>query len=289
MEGILRTDAGEIRYFWKISLALILIIMLIVISRIVLIFAVQQVFILQGMTSDIAFENAQVFVSESSEGQVIASSLDLVLTLLLVLFLVTRIEKREFHLTDLGLDLQRNILPFVGLGLFMGCVLFLGAAMFGVLLGTLEFPISPNLSQWPFLSMLVASIAFYVLNSFWQEVLFRGYLQTRAVGEFGRFTGVTAVTVVFVVFHSLVQTLTPIGILAGFLLFSFIGLLYEKTNSLYLVGVIHAVLNFLPALFNTWWQGLEAAMTYGIALILLILMIHQTEQRAQVDSNHTHL
>jgi membrane protease YdiL (CAAX protease family) len=287
MKEILKTDTGEIRYFWKISLTLILTTALVLMARVILILGIQQVFILQGVASDVAFQNAQLFVSESSEGQAIASSFDLLLVLMLVFFLVTRIEKRELHLSDVGLNLQRNTLPFVGLGLVVGCALFFGAAMFGVLFGTVEFPISPNLSQWPFSSAIVGSIAFYVLNSFWQEVLFRSYLQTRAVEEFGRFTGVMAVTVVFVVFHGLVQTLTPIGILTGLVLFSFVGLLYDKTRSLYLVCVIHAVLNFLPALFDIWWQGLEAALTYGIALILLLLVIRQTEQRAQVDSNHT--
>ncbi|MGD9380892.1 MAG: CPBP family intramembrane metalloprotease [Candidatus Thorarchaeota archaeon] len=289
MAEILRTGAGEIRYLWKISLALILTIVLIIISRIVMILAIQQVFVLQGVSSDIAFQNAQVFVSESSEGQAIASSIDLVLILLLVFLLVTRIERREFHLTELGLGLHHNSPLFAGLGLVIGCVLFLGAAMFGVLFGTLEFPLSPNLNQWPIVTTLVASIAFYVLNSFWQEILFRGYLQTRAVEEYGRLIGVIAVAVVFVVFHGLVQSLTPIGILTGILLFSFIGLLYDKTKSLYLVGMIHAVLNFLPVLFNTWWQGLEAILIYGIALALLFLMVHHIEQRAQTNSNKSQL
>ncbi|MFW9966950.1 MAG: lysostaphin resistance A-like protein [Candidatus Thorarchaeota archaeon] len=278
MAGVLRTGTGELRYLWKFSLVFILLLVLIVISRILLILAVQQAFILQGTPSDIAFQNSQVFVAETSEGQAIASSLDLLFTLLLVFFLATRIEKRDFCLTDLGLNPQRNTLPYVGLGLVIGCILFLGAAMFGVLFGTLEPPLSPNLNQWPILSTLVASIAFYILNSFWQEIVFRGYLQTRAVEEYGRLAGVMSVTIVFVVFHGLVQTLTLYGILTGLLLFSFIGLLYDKTRSLYLVGVIHAVLNFLPALFNTWWQGLEAIITYGIALALLVLLTLRSEQ-----------
>ena len=289
MAGVLRTDTGEIRYLWKFSLTFILLLVLIFISRILLILAVQQAFILQGTPSDIAFQNSQVFVSESSEGQAIASSLDLLFTLLIVFFLVTRIEKRDFCLTDLGLNLQRNTLPYVGLGLVIGCALFLGAAMFGVLFGTLESPLSPNLNQWPILSTLVASIAFYVLNSFWQEIVFRGYLQTRAVEEYGRLAGVMAVTIVFVVFHGLVQTLTLNGILTGLLLFSFIGLLYDNTRSLYLVGVIHAVLNFLPALFNTWWQGLEAIITYGIALALLVLLTRRSEQGVELVNNRPQL
>ncbi|MGD9395504.1 MAG: CPBP family intramembrane metalloprotease, partial [Candidatus Thorarchaeota archaeon] len=132
------------------------------------------------------------------------------------------------------------------------------------------------------LTTLIASITFYVLNSFWQEVLFRGYLQTRAVNEFGQSIGVIVVTTIFVVFHGLVQTLTLIGVLTGFLLFSFIGLLYDKTKSLYLVIVIHAVLNFLPALFDTWWQGLEAVMIYGIVLLLLILVIYKQSRNPRV-------
>jgi membrane protease YdiL (CAAX protease family) len=287
MAGVLRTDTGEIRYLWKFSLIFILLLVLIVISRILLILAVQQAFILQGTPFDIAFQNSQVFVAETSEGRAIASSLDLLFTLLLVFFLVTCIEKRDFCLTDLGLNLQRNTLPYVGLGLVIGCALFLGATMFGVLFGTLESPLSPDLNQWLILSTLVASIAFYVLNSFWQEIVFRGYLQTRAVEEYGRLAGVMTVTIVFVVFHGLVQTLTLNGILTGLLLFSFIGLLYDNTRSLYLVGVIHAVLNFLPALFNTWWQGLEAIITYGIALALLVLLTRRSEQGVEPVNNRS--
>lgn len=282
MERILRTDTGEVRYFWKITLALILTIILIVISRVLLILVVQQIFILQGMTLNVASQNAQVFVSESSEGQAIASALDLALILLLVFFLVTRIEKQEFHLNDFGLNLQRNTLPFVGLGLITGCTLFLGAALVGVFLGTIELPLYPDFSQWSLLTTLIASITFYVLNSFWQEILFRGYLQTRAVNEFGQSIGVITVTAIFVIFHGLVQTLTLTGILTGFLLFSFIGLLYDKTKSLYLVAVIHAVLNFLPALFDTWWQLLEAVPIYGIALFLLSLAIQKQNRDSTV-------
>jgi membrane protease YdiL (CAAX protease family) len=279
MERALRIDTGEIRFFWKLAATLILLLALIVISRIGLIFVIQQIFILQGVPSSGALQNAQIFVAESSEGQAIASSLDVLLTFILVALLVTRIEKHEFHLSEIGLNLQRNTLPFVLLGLIIGCSLFLGAIMFGALLNTIEFPVFLTLDQWPFWSTLVASIIFYVLNSFWQEIVFRGYLQTRAVEEYGRIVGIVVITVIFVVFHGLVQALTPIGILSGLLLFSFIGLLYDKTKSIYLVGVIHAVLNFLPVLFNISWLGSETVMIYGIVLLLLILVIYQTEQR----------
>lgn len=289
MERALRTDTGEIRYFWKISFTLILTIILIVISRLLLILMVQQIFILQGMNSDISFQNAQIFVSESSEGQAVASFLDLILMLMLVFLLVTRFEKREFHLSELGLNLQRNTLPFVGLGFAIGSALFLGPVLLRVLFGTLSFPIYPDLSLYPFLSTIAASVIFYILNSFWQEVVFRGYLQTRAVEQFDRYVGVIVVAVAFVLFHGLVQTLTPIGILTGLFLFLFIGLLYDKTRSLYLVGVIHAVLNFLPVLFDIAWQGLEIALIYGIAFVLLTLVIHTTEQEVPPDSSATTL
>ena len=282
MERALRTDKGEIRFLWKLVVTLILLLALIVVSRIALIFVVQQIFILQGVPSSDALQNAQIFVAESFEGQAIASSLDILLTFILVVVLVTRIEKREFHLIDIGLNLQRNTLPFVVLGFVIGCGLFLGAVVFGVLLNTVEFPVLLNLDLWPFWSTLIASIIFYILNSFWQEIVFRGYLQTQAVKEYGRIFGIVLITAIFVVFHGLVQALTPIGILSGLLLFGFIGLLYDKTKSLYLVGSSHAVLNFLPVLFNISWSGLETVLTYGIALLLLILVIYQGEQRSSL-------
>ncbi|MFW9833155.1 MAG: lysostaphin resistance A-like protein [Candidatus Thorarchaeota archaeon] len=277
MEGVLRTGTGEIRFFWKLAVTLVLIIALIVISRLSLILVVQLVFLSQGTPSSVAFQNAQLFVAESAEGQAIASSLDLLLMLLLVIVVVTRIEKHDFRWDIIGLNLKRDTIPFMIFGLVIGWSLFLGAIVVGIFLNSQMFPFLPDFSQWPLLSTLVASIMFYVLNGFWQEIVFRGYLQTRAVEEYGRIFGIAAVTLVFVIFHGLVQPLTPIGILSGCLLFSFIGLLYERTKSLYLVGVIHVVLNFLPVLFNIAWQGLETAITNGIALLILILVTHQTE------------
>ncbi|GAG54114.1 unnamed protein product, partial [marine sediment metagenome] len=75
MSRALRTDTGEIRFIWKLGITLILILVLIIISRFSLIFTVQQILILQGTPSSVAFQNAQILVAESAEGQAIASSL----------------------------------------------------------------------------------------------------------------------------------------------------------------------------------------------------------------------
>ena len=262
----------EIRFFWKLSLTLMLLLVIIAISRIGLLFLVQEISIYQGISSSVASQNAQFFVTESSMGQAIASSLDAILIFTLVYILVTRIERRELHLDDIGLGLHRNTPSLVVLGLVIGTGLFLGAVVFGVIFGSQDLPLLTNLIRWKYLSPLFASIIFYILNSLWQEIVFRGYLQARAVEEYGRLFGILAVTVVFVILHGLVQTVTPMGIISGLFLFSFIGLLYEQTRSLYLVSVMHAVLNFLPILFNIEWQGLETTITYCIALILSILV-----------------
>ncbi|MFX1580431.1 MAG: lysostaphin resistance A-like protein [Promethearchaeota archaeon] len=284
MEGVLRTGTGEIRFFWKLAVTLILIFALIVISRLSLILVVQLFFLLQGTPSAAAFQNAQIFAAESAVGQAIASSLDLLLILLLVILMITRIEKHDFHWDIIGLNPKRNTLPFVIIGLAIGGAIFFGAIIFGALLHIQVLSIIPDFSQWPILSTLVATLIFYILNSFWQEIVFRGYLQTWAVEEYGRLFGILAITLVFVIFHGLVQTLTLIGTISGLLIFGFIGLLYEKTRSLYLVGVIHTALNFLPVLFNISWQGLETVIIYGIALVLLVLLIHQTEQPDSTSS-----
>ena len=284
MSSVLKTDSGAIRFIWKLGITLVLILVMIIISRFSLIFAVQQILILQGAPSSVAFQNAQIFVAESTIGQAIASSLDFLLMLLLVVVLVTRLEKREFHLSNIGMNLQRNTLPLIFLGLIIGCVFFLGSLMFGVLFSTLELPIFFDLDQWVVLSTLVAAIIFYILNSFWQEIIFRGYLQTQAVERYGQMYGVIGIAVIFVIFHGLVQSLTVIGIISGIILFIFIGLLYDKTRSLYLVGVMHAVLNFLPVLLDISFLGLETAVVYGIALLLLILVIYKTKMETSTSS-----
>ena len=274
MTDALRTDTGDIRFFWKLAATLILTLALIIVNRLALILTVQQVLILQGTPPSVAPQDAQIFVAETSEGLAIAGSLDLLLMFLLVVLLISKVEKNEFHWADIGLKFKRSTIPFILVGSVIGLVLFLGSLALGIILGTQTFPIAPDLAQWSTSTGLIASVIFYSLNSFWQELVFRGYLQTRAIERYGTLPGIIIIAVVFVVFHGLVQTLTLPGIITGSLLFCFIGLIYEKTRSIYLVTAIHAFLNFLPVLFGVSWAGMEATIIYGFALALLVLVVH---------------
>ena len=58
----------------------------------------------------------------------------------------------------------------------------------------------------------------------------------------------------------------------GVLLFSFVGLLYQITRSLYLVVAVHAALNLLPMMLDFLPQDLASGIIYGIALIFSILV-----------------
>lgn len=274
MTDTFRTDTGELRFLWKLATTLILTFTLVIISRLALVLTVQQVFILQGTPPSVASQDARAFFAETPEGLAIAGSLDFLLMFLLVIFLISKVEKKEIHWVDIGLKLKRSTISFILVGSVIGLALFLGSLALGIILGTQVLPIIPDLGQWSTSTGLIASVTFYSLNSFWQELVFRGYLQTRAIERYGKIPGIIFIAVVFVVFHGLVQTLTLPGIINGILLFCFIGLLYVATRSIYLVTAIHALLNFLPVLFVVSWAGVEAAIVYSVALALLVLVMH---------------
>ncbi|MBD3206306.1 CPBP family intramembrane metalloprotease [Candidatus Bathyarchaeota archaeon] len=273
-----QNKASPINYLWILLITITSTIVLVIISRFTLIAILQRLYILQNIPYSKTWEKAQFFVSETGTGQAIAATLDALLMLILVYSLITYVENTEFSFNEMGLDLRKNTLRSIAYGLVVGSGLFYMALLLGVFFN-LQNPqqYSSGVQFWVN-GAFVSYGVFNLMNSLWQEIVFRGYLQNRAVVSYGRYKGVLLISIVFVLIHGLVQTLTLVRFISGLILFIFIGLIFDVTGSLFFVTFMHGALNYLVLAYQIEWKGGEVILTYLFALFLMIF-IQRHKQR----------
>jgi membrane protease YdiL (CAAX protease family) len=185
----------------------------------------------------------------------------------LMYILTTKLDGRDFSWAKIGLSWKPTVFIFFGVGVILGGVLELFSLGLGIAQGTVEKLMTPTIASIAVLTGTTAAM----LDSFSQEIAFRGYLQTRFVESYGAQIGIPVVAISFVLLHLLVNPLSPLEILTGSSLFLLVGLMYHMTGSLYLVGALHGTLNYIPALLETWPHPLDRAIVYGLALGLVLL------------------
>jgi len=125
-------------------------------------------------------------------------------------------------------------------------------------------------------SAIVRNLALYIPMGFSEEVLFRGYIQTRLVERHGAARGILIGSVVFTLLHLFGRPLSPVAIFSGLILWSAVGALYHWSRSLYLVGMFHAamnsVLNVLPSSESEW----EGFLVHILTLLLIVVLGRQS-------------
>jgi membrane protease YdiL (CAAX protease family) len=196
---------------------------------------------------------------------------------LLVFVLITKIEKREFKWSDLGLALNSRNLCYFILGLFFGFIFTFITIGVGLILKLIQFQplkldeffISANIE------FLILFFVWAMLNGFWQEIVFRGYLQTRAIERINAPVGILTVTIYFVLIHFIDRQLTLPWVFAGTLLFILISLLYYHTKSLDLVVAMHGMINYLDQVIELiglkWNSPISVYRMKDIAILGVIL------------------
>ena len=242
-----RNKTGNIKTYWTLFIVAFSVLAIIVLNRIIL--------RMIGITND------------TTDSQIVLGIMDLVAVIGLIYVLTIKLDKRDFRWAKIGLSCKPNILVFFGVGIIIGGVLEIFSLGLSIAQGTVEIPMAPNITSIAFL----IGITTVMLDSFWQEIAFRGYLQTRFVENYGAIIGIPVVAVSFILIHLLFNPLSLIEILTGIVLFLLVGLLYHMTRSIYLVGALHGTLNYIPRLLETWSQPLDRAIVYGLTLGLVLL------------------
>ena len=247
IDRLLRNEMGSVKAYWSLFIVTFSVLALVILNRIIL--------RLIGL------------LNETIESQMASGVMDLIVVTALMYVLTVKLDRKDFSWTGLGLAWKPTVPIFFAGGVILGGVLELLCWGLGVARGIVETPMTPSIA----LVAVLAGATAAMLNSFWQELTFRGYLQTRFEQSYGAQIGIAVVAVSFVLFHLLVGPLSPLEILAGSILFLLVGSLYHLTGSLYLVGALHGTLNYLPVLLETWSQPLDRAIVYGLALGLVLL------------------
>jgi len=244
---LLRNKTGNVRTYCNMFILAFSVLAIIVLNRIIL--------------------RVIGLINNTADSQIVLGIMDFVAVTGLIYVLTTKLDRRDFRWAEIGLSWKPNILLFFGVGIILGGVLEIFSLGLGIAQGIVETPIMPNIASIAILTGITA----VMLDSFWQEIAFRGYLQTRLVENYRAIIGIPVVAVSFILIHLLFNPLTPLEVLTGIILFLLIGLLFHMTRSIYLVGALHGTLNYIPRLLETWSQPLDRAIVYGLALGLVLL------------------
>jgi membrane protease YdiL (CAAX protease family) len=216
---------------------------------------------MEGYSQGLALERAQTQMM-SLESQAFLCAIDALLMFLLVFLLITRIEKSNFQWAALGLTLKPTSIFYFFIGIFLGFIFTVVTIGTGLIQGTIQFqPQKPEDLFIPYnVKFIILFFVWAMLNGFWQELVFRGYLQTRVVERHNATVGILTVTIYFILIHFIDRQLTLPWVIAGTLLFILISLLFHHTKSLYLVGAMHSMINYLDQvteLIGLEWNSLE--------------------------------
>ncbi|MFB0522424.1 MAG: CPBP family intramembrane glutamic endopeptidase, partial [Candidatus Bathyarchaeia archaeon] len=197
----LRNETGTVRAYWTLFIVAFSVLAIIVLNRI----------ILRGIG----------LLNDTTESQIVSGIMDLMAVAGLVYVLTTKLDRRGFSWAGIGLAGKPTVFIFFSGGVILGGVLELLSLGLGIARGIVETPMTPSIAPVAVLTGATAAM----LNSFWQEIAFRGYLQTRFVESYGALVGIPVVALSFVLFHLLAGPLSPLEVLTGSILFLLVGLL----------------------------------------------------------------
>ena len=232
----------------------------------------EQIFISKGYQQVIAVELAQAQIM-SLEAQAILGVFDTLLMVFFVYILIKKNEQRGLRWSTFGLDLRKSSISYFILGSFLGLLFIIITRGIALVTGTIQIQTLriEDLFNQSNIKFIIYFYIWAILNGFWQEIVFRGYLQTRVVEIYNPIIGIPAVTIYFIMIHFIDRELTIFWIAAGTLLFLLISLIYYHTKSLFLVGAIHGSINYFDRLTElvgiTWISPLS---NYWIESILLL-------------------
>ena len=118
--------------------------------------------------------------------------------------------------------------------------------------------------------ILIQKLVLYLGMGFGEEIVFRGYVQTRLVKRYRAIWGVLAAAVIFTLLHQISYRLSPVTILSGVMLWTTMGALYLLSKSLYLVGMFHGVMNTLLNTLHFEVGDISSMVVHAFALLLVI-------------------
>jgi membrane protease YdiL (CAAX protease family) len=269
--SVVRNDTGEVRLAWRLTLAILLYVAVAVLLRLIPIGLYTASLVRSGMTRGSALERANTIILQDPVCSTAIGILSALVGFLIVWFLVVVIERSSFTWKTVGLDWRGNSLPAILLGTILALLLFIASALTGYVSG-----LSGSSLNTPMMGVtipiFIEKLVLYLGMGFGEEVVFRGYLQTRLVKRYRAIWGVLAAAVIFTLLHQISYRLSPVTIVSGVMLWTTVGALYLLSKSLYLVGMFHGVMNTLLNTPHFEVDDISSMVVHAFALFLVIVV-----------------
>jgi membrane protease YdiL (CAAX protease family) len=269
--SIIRNDAGEVRLAWRLVLVILLYVAVAVLLRFIPIRLLTASLVRDGMMQASALERANSILLKDPIWSTVIGTISGLMGLLIVWFLVHVVERSTFTWKAVGLDWRGNSLLLIILGALLALLLFIAYIFVDYLLGSFGSSLSAPLMGVS-IAIFFQKFILYIAMGFGEEVVFRGYVQTRLVARFGVIWGVLVTAVVFTLLHQIFHSLSPVTILSGVMLWITIGALYHMSKSLYLVCLFHGVMNTLSNSLNFEVTDIGGMVVHALALLILVVV-----------------
>jgi membrane protease YdiL (CAAX protease family) len=267
--SIIRNDTGEVRLAWRLVLVILLFIAAAILLRLIPIRLIAVFLVRNGMLQANAIETASTMVFEDPACSTAVGALNGLIGFLIVWFLIRVIERSNFTWEAVGLNWRHNSPIAILQGVMLALSLFIAIVLTGQILGFSASSTNPSVLGVS-APIFFQRFILYLAMGFGEEIVFRGYVQTRLVRQFSVVWGVLATSVLFTLLHQISYRLSPVVILSGVMLWTTIGVLYHLSNSLYLVGVFHGTMNTLLNALNFEVGDISSLFVHALALCLAI-------------------
>ncbi|MFQ5865978.1 MAG: lysostaphin resistance A-like protein [bacterium] len=284
--SIIRYKTGEVRLAWRLLIIIMLFVAVAVLLRFIPISLYTAFLTSSGMAQETALTNAKAIVFEDPAWSMVIGILNGLLSLPLVWFLIKVVERRSFAWKTVGLDWKRNSLSALAFGALLALLMYVGSQLVGhafsspipsvnIVLAGLSVPI------------VIQNFAHYLAMGFGEEVVFRGYVQSRLVERYGAPWGILIASVTFTLLHLGFMSLSPVTIFSAVMLWVTIGALYHWSKSLYLVGMFHGMANTLLNTLHLEDTEVGGLIVHALALLLVIIVALYRSRASNVRSNPT--
>ncbi len=271
--SVIRNDASEVRLAWRLILVILLYVGVAVLLLVIPSSLLTAVLVRDGMTQAPALERANTIILEDPVWSTVIGTISGLMGLLIVWFLVHVVERSTFTWKAVGLDWRRNSPLLMILGALLALLLFIAYICVEYLFRSPGSSLSAPLMGVS-IAIFFQKCILYIAMGFGEEVVFRGYVQTRLVARLGVIWGILVTAVVFTLLHQIFHSLSPVTILSGVMLWITIGALYHMSKSLYLVCLFHGVMNTLSNTLNFEVTDIGGMAVHALALLILIVVVY---------------
>jgi membrane protease YdiL (CAAX protease family) len=174
----------------------------------------------------------------------------LVIVIILIWLFMKFIDKQP--LIEIGFQTQGR-LKEINYGILFGLFIMAFAFVFLSVIGEIVF-----LNYSLDFNQILLSIALFIGVSFFEEIIFRGYMLKNLLESFNPFVALLISSLFFSLIHASNPNVTSLGLINIFLAGIFLGVSYVFTKNLWFPIALHFSWNFFQAMFGFKVSGLDS-------------------------------